>query len=287
MGTVIGVLSPGAMGGGLGRAWRAGGARVVTTIAGRSARTAGLADGLELLPDIVAVVASSDYVLSVVPPDQAVDVGRQLAAAAQRTGARPLVADLNATAPSTVDQVAAALADGGLELIDGSISGPPPGVGRMTTVYLSGPSAPRLAVVAAADVTLQVVGAELGLASAVKMCTASVYKGFNALLTQSLVTAARFGVLDEVLADLGGTYDLDGVAKRLSVAASKADRFVGEMREIAATQAAAGARGELFEAMAQVWAAVAESPLGRQSPEQAAARRDLAAVLADLDRPVS
>ena len=74
---VIGIVSPGAMGSALGRAWAAGGAdrddsrgrpgsaRVVATVSGRSARTVALAEGLELLPDLAAVVAASDVVVSI------------------------------------------------------------------------------------------------------------------------------------------------------------------------------------------------------------------------------
>ncbi len=54
------------------------------------------------------------------------------------------------------------------------------------------------------------------------------------------------------------------------------------MREIAATQAAAGLPGELFEAMAVVWEHVAGTPLGHRDPEAARGETDLAAVVAAL-----
>src|SRR5437764_6027995 len=106
--TVIGMLGAGHMGAGLGWALREGGARVVTTLAGRSPRTAKLAAaaGLEPLDSLDAVVSAVDVVLVVTPPDAARDAAAQLAAAIHRTGERPLVADLNAIAPSTVDDIA-------------------------------------------------------------------------------------------------------------------------------------------------------------------------------------
>ena len=48
--TTIGIVSAGAMGSALGRAWAAGGAEVVTSLAGRSERTRRLAQGLTELP---------------------------------------------------------------------------------------------------------------------------------------------------------------------------------------------------------------------------------------------
>src|SRR5436190_6744995 len=109
--TTIGMLGAGHMGAGLGWALREGGARVVTTLAGRSPRTAKLAAaaGLEPLDSLDAMVSAVDVVLVVTPPDAARDAAAQLAAAIHRTGERPLVADLNAIAPSTVDDIATTL----------------------------------------------------------------------------------------------------------------------------------------------------------------------------------
>jgi 3-hydroxyisobutyrate dehydrogenase-like beta-hydroxyacid dehydrogenase len=282
----IGIVSPGAMGSGLGRAWRRGGARVVATVAGRSARTAALAAGagLELLPDLDAVVRTADIVVSLGPPDQALDIAERIAESAQRQHVSPIVADLNAIAPATVERIAATCTTAGLDFVDGAISGAPPRDGGHTIVYLSGPSAQRLADRDAPNVDARVVGDRPGLASAVKMCTASVYKGFTALLTQAMLTARAHDCVDVVLADLAEEFaGLDErLARQLAMAASKAQRWVGEMREIAATQGAAGARPELFEAMAEVWTMVAGSRLAAATPEQAASARRLDDVLGDL-----
>jgi 3-hydroxyisobutyrate dehydrogenase-like beta-hydroxyacid dehydrogenase len=277
MSLTLGVVSPGAMGSALGRVWAAGGSRVVATTAGRSPRTAQLAHGLELLSGLDDVVRVADVVVTVVPPDRAVQVATEVAAACARVGASPLVADLNAISPSTVALVADAL--GGLELLDGSISGPPPTPGS-TTVYLSGPSAALLADLPAPGLDVQVVGPHLGTASAVKMCTASVYKGTSALMLQALRTAAAHGVVDVVLADLGR--DPAESAVRMAMGVSKSDRYPGEMREIALTQGDAGGRPELFEAMALVWESVRGTSLAALTPEQAADLTDLTEVLRRL-----
>jgi 3-hydroxyisobutyrate dehydrogenase-like beta-hydroxyacid dehydrogenase len=285
----IGVVSPGAMGSGLGRAWRRGGARVVATVAGRSPRSVSLASaaGLELLPDLDAVVAAAQIVVSVGPPDRAAEIGGDIAASARRASVTPLVADLNAISPMTVSRIAAdVLAPAGLELVDGAISGPPPNDASRTIMYLSGRSARRIADLDAPGVDARVVGDRPGQASAVKMCTASLYKGFTGLLLQAMLTAQAHDCVDVVIADLADVYrGIDEWAgRRLAMAASKSGRWVGEMREIAATQAAAGARPELFDAMAQVWEMVAETPLAKHTPEHAAGDRPLAAVLAELHR---
>ena len=94
-------------------------------------------------------------------------------------------------------------------------------------------------------VEVVVVGDEVGAASAVKMSTASVYKGSVALLAQALRAADHYGVLEHVLSDLGE----ENVGRRIARSAAKAERYVGEMHEIAAAQSAAGLDPALFEAL--------------------------------------
>ena len=116
------------------------------------------------------------------------------------------------------------------------------------------------------------------------MSTASVYKGTSALLAHALLAAHANGVLAYVLDDLRvGSPDVVGSAeRRLASAASKSARYVGEMREIAATQEAAGLTPALFEAMAQIYAAFATSDLARSAPEEIRADLVLEEVLERL-----
>lgn len=279
--TVIGIVSPGAMGSGLARAWRAGGARTVATVIGRSVRTQGLAAGLELVPTLADVVAASDLVVSICPPGAAESCYTDIVDAAEATGTHPLIADLNAIAPALVEGLAARAEAAGLAFVDGSISGGPPGPGSATMLFLSGARAEEVAHLETDGLRRRVVGPAPGTASAVKMCTASVYKGTAALWSQALQTADRLGVLDVVLDDLresdpGGVEDAAG---RLAMAGSKSGRYVAEMEQIAATQGTAGTSWELFDGMAAVYRRLATTPLAQLSPEAAQDLDDLVEVL--------
>ena len=256
------------MGSALGARLRDGGTRVLVSLDGRSERTRRLAAeaGLDDVGTLEALVAGSDVVLSVVPPGAAVEVAEAIAAAAR--GATPLVVDLNAIAPSTAERVADVLAAAGLEAVDGSISGPPPHEPGWTRIYLSGPRAGEVAALPFEGVERVVVGEAVGLASAVKMCTASVYKGRVALLAQALRAAHRYGVVEHVVDDLAGTglLDRERVGGTLGKASAKAWRYVPEMEEIAATQAGAGLTPSLFLAVATVYADIAGHALA-DAPE--------------------
>jgi len=279
----VGIVSPGAMGSGVAAALARGGARVVATVSGRSERTARLASlaDVELRPNLAAVVRDADVVLSIVPPEVAPVVAADVLRAADANGARLLLVELNAVAPATALRIEAAAAETGHEIVDGSISGPPPWKAGTTRVYLSGQRAAEVAALPFDGVDRIVVGSAVGAASAVKMSTASVYKGSSALLMQALLAAHANGVLEHVLADLRAAAPelVANVERRLASAATKSDRYVGEMHEIATTQAAVGLTPALFEAMAEIYAALAETPLARGNPEDLPADLSLPQVL--------
>jgi len=280
----VGVISPGAMGSAIGRSLAAGGHRVLASVDGRSARTRELAAaaGLEPVVGVDAVAAGADIVLSVVPPGSARDV----LAAVVASGAHPLFADLNAVSPDTMRELERTAAAAGIDMVDGSISGPPPRPDGSTRLYLSGPRAGEVAALQPQGLRPVVLGERVGAASGLKMCTASVYKGTALLLTHACRTALDERVLDEALADLrlSSPCLVDDPERWIATAASKSERYVAEMREIAATQSAAGLPAELFEAIAACYASIAETPLAASTPEQADAADDLVAVLEGLRR---
>lgn len=277
---IVGLVGCGSMGSAIGARLRDGGVRVVVALDGRSDRTRRLAAeaGVEDVGGLDVLVRDADVVLSVVPPGAAMDVADAIASAAGE--ARPLVADLNAIAPVTALAIEARLAERGLETVDGSISGPPPHASGTTRIYLSGARAAEVAALALTGIESVVVGGEVGLASAVKMCTASVYKGRVALLAQALRTAQAYGVVEHVLDDLVDT----GLANRgrtggtIGKASAKAWRYVPEMEQIAATQAEAGLTPELFRAIADVYAELAARAVA-DAPEDVADDVPLAEVL--------
>lgn len=259
--------------------------RVVATLAGRSARTNRLAVGLDLLPTLDDVVRLSDIVLSVVPPGAAPAVADAIASSAQRCAVRPIVADLNATAPETMAVIATRLGAAGLEVVDGSISGGPPRPDAgPTIVYLSGLAAPKIASLAAPGLDLRVVGDTIGIASAIKMSTASFYKGQAALFAQALRAAHANGVLGPVLDDLQRNAPelVDEAPLVLQSIAAKSGRYVPEMLEIAASQGAVGLSPALFNALAEVYERLSQSELAAAAPEDADSGFPLEGLLARM-----
>src|SRR5262245_26340877 len=110
------------MGLALGLRLGAAGHTIVTTDAGRSARTATRcrAAGFAAAASLDELVRRSDVLLSCVPPAQALDVARAVAAAGVATGRR-LYVDLNSISPQTAIQVAAIVDSPAWEFADAAI----------------------------------------------------------------------------------------------------------------------------------------------------------------------
>lgn len=251
---------------------RHGGLRVITNLAGRSPRTAQLAKkaGIEPVADDAALVRSADVLLSIVPPGEALGLARRIAAALRETRASLVYVDCNAISPRTTCEVGEIVTAAGAVFVDGGIIGPPPQVGgNKTRLYVSGGEAARVVELARSGFDIRAVDGAPGAASALKMCYASMTKGMMALATQAFVSAETLGVAQALAAEMAISRAdvLADIEHNMPRVPPKAYRWVAEMEEIAATFADAGFTPQVFEGIARVFRTIADSPLGRETPE--------------------
>lgn len=117
---------------------------------------------------------------------------------------------------------------------------------------------------------MTVVSERIGDASSVKMLDAMMSKGVSALMFQMLITAKRLGVAQQLYDQCEGPrkYFHDWIVRTLPVMPPKAYRWVPEVDEIARTLESAGLSGNMMRASADVYAAVAQTPLGQETSEQ-------------------
>ncbi|MGH9046637.1 MAG: DUF1932 domain-containing protein [Acidimicrobiales bacterium] len=243
----IGIVSPGAMGGPIGRSLAVGGADVVVALAGRSERSRRRAAAWRLddVRDLEALVSASDVVLSVVPPAVALEVASDIAAALGSTGVQLTVVDANAISPARAREVARAIIAAGSRYVDGGIVGGPPAPGGRTDLLLSGDGADDLAAALTTDeLVATAIGVDPTAASALKMCYAAWSKGTTALLISIRAVAQRAGI-DDALVDLWGRNQPAVLARSNGAGsvAGRAWRWVDEMAEIARTFEDAGVPG--------------------------------------------
>jgi 3-hydroxyisobutyrate dehydrogenase-like beta-hydroxyacid dehydrogenase len=266
------------MGAAVGRCLRDRGHVVLWASAGRGSATAARAAAAGLIDagTVIEIARRCDVIVSVCPPHAALDTAREVAGA--RFGG--LYVDANAISPATADEVAAIVADGGADCVDGGIIGTPPVQPGFIRLYLSGPRAVEgRQLFDGTPVDARVVEHDVGAASAVKMAYASWTKGSAALLLAARALARAQGVEDVLLAEWGQSQAglEERSARAVGSATSKGWRWVAEMEEIAATMGAAGLPAGFGQAAAEIY---------RRAPRDAEAGLDAVLDALSADRGV-
>ena len=253
-GKQIGFLHPGQMGVSLAATARNTGHEAYWVSKSRSGETRCRAEehGLIELPGIAQLCERCSLIVSVCPPHAAAEVAEQVAAL-RFDG---IYADVNAISPQRVKRIGQAITASGAQFVDGGIIGGPAWKANTTWLYLSGPAAARVAeCFAAGPLATEVIGDEIGKASALKMCYAANTKGTTALLCAIVAAAESMGVREDLERQWsrGGSDFAKRTASRIRRVTAKAWRFSGEMDEIASTLEAVGLPGGFHLAAADIY----------------------------------
>lgn len=272
----IGILHPGEMGISVAATMQNTGHPVLWVSEERSQKTHARAAQHNLIEvrSLAALCEQASIIVSVCPPGATI----ALADAVLAQGFTGIYLDANAIAPQTTIQIAEKMQAAGIKFVDGGIIGGPAWQPGRTWLYLSGEHAAEVSpVFQAGPLETEVIGPEIGSASALKMCFAARTKGTTALLCAVLAAAERLGVREALERDWTRR-DPDLVSQtQQSVrrVTAKAWRFEREMEEIAATFAAAGLPPGFHNAAAALYHQIAYFKDADDLP-------DLSAVLAAL-----
>jgi len=256
MNTVIAVHSPGAMGSAISARLVEHGARVLTSLDGRSAATVERARAAGMEDVSPETIATADIILSIVPPGQAVALAEGFVTLLCESRHKPVFIDCNALSPKTKTQVALTLAQTGCDVIDGAIIGAPPQPGEKgPRIYVSGKQSGRASVLRTLGLDLRQIDGPIGAAAALKMSYAGITKGLTAIAAAMLLAASRSGASTELYRELGES--LPQLLSRFKTGIPdmypKAYRWVAEMREIAAFLSEDKAAAMIFEGAAQLY----------------------------------
>lgn len=267
----IAIIAAGHMGSAIGGILTRGGACVLTSLQGRSAATKARADrnGFEIAATDKDIVAQSGFLLSIVPPGEALALAQRFAPVLARSATKPVYVDCNAIAPKTAHAAAAVVAAAGCRFVDGGIIGPPPKPNAQgTKIYVAGEAARSVARLADFGLDIRVLDAPNGAASALKMSYAGLTKGFTALGAAMMLAASRAGASDALHGELADSRPdfLPYLQRSVPVMFSKAYRWVAEMEEIAAfTDDPAAA--EIYNGMAKLYARLAQTFDAARTPD--------------------
>ncbi|KAK4507318.1 hypothetical protein PRZ48_001053 [Zasmidium cellare] len=281
----LGIISIGDMGLGIARLAIANNYKVITNASDRSQATQDRAkrNSIALVDTDIDLCNQADYVLSIVPPRDAIATAQRIAKAVSHTNfnSRPnplYFLDLNAISPKSSREIDSLFTHTPqIHFIDGGIIGGPPslkqdGTWSKPSIPLSGPHtlpSTHLATL----LNTRHINSTIGSATGLKMCFASLSKGFTALAIQSFTTAQNLGVLDELRTHLDeyAPSTRTKAEKGLTGMPPKAYRWVAEMEEIAETFEADGGFNDaesIFRSVARVYEFVADgTELGKETVE--------------------
>jgi L-threonate 2-dehydrogenase len=267
MAPVVAVIAAGAMGAAVGKRLADLGVTVLTSLAGRSEATAARAAAAGMSAASDAEIAAADFVLSVLPPGDALALAQHFVPALSASKVKPIYVECNAVNPATVERIASTIAPTGCAFVDaGIVGGPPkpsqPGQGRHAgpRFYASGEAASRFAALRQYGLDVRVLDGPPGAASALKMSYAGITKGTQALGAAMLLAAARAGSAAALHEELQFSQPemLAWLQHFLPAMPAKAYRWIAEMQEIAGFVGDDPAAGELFAGAAHFYERIAE-----------------------------
>ena len=236
----VAILSPGDMGHAVGQLLLEHELRVVTCLAGRSARTRALSEkaGIVDLPSLEDMVSQSDVILSITVSEavpRCLPVGGRRHARHRREASVWRVQRRGAPAgpPHGTHHYRRRWPVCGRV----HLRRPRPGTGPARVSTHRVPMHPSLRACGSLALMSGKIGPEIGQASGIKMCYAAMTKGSSALYTQLLVAAEAMGLLEPLKAEFrsGQAQVMERMERSLSGVPARSRRWVSEMEEIAAT----------------------------------------------------
>jgi 3-hydroxyisobutyrate dehydrogenase-like beta-hydroxyacid dehydrogenase len=172
--------------------------------AGDAMRRHAAAHRVELSVDAASLAMSSKLIFSAVTADHTLEAARSLAG---RPLANAWVIDVNSAAPQTKVECAALIAAAGGRYVEAAVMTSVPPHGIRVPMLLGGEhAAPAEKLLRELGFVAETVSADLGVASAIKLCRSVIIKGLESLVVESFTAARSLGVERQVLASLQETY---------------------------------------------------------------------------------
>jgi 3-hydroxyisobutyrate dehydrogenase-like beta-hydroxyacid dehydrogenase len=200
-----------------------------------------------------ALCKASNFIISAVTASQTLAVAQ---AAAPHIQGGSVFLDLNSASPGTKQQAAKLIEAAGAHYVEAGVMTSIPPYGIKVPMLLGGMKAAELAPqLIAFGMDAKAVSADIGIASAIKMCRSVMIKGLEALVIESYATARHYGVEDHVIPTLAETFpSIDWQqtgAYFFSRVVQHGKRRAEEMREAANTVQEAGFTPFMAAAIAQ------------------------------------
>jgi 3-hydroxyisobutyrate dehydrogenase-like beta-hydroxyacid dehydrogenase len=256
----VAIIAPGNMGAAVAKRLTEHKVTVLTILDGRSDASIKRAQQAGMQGVDERRLAEADFILSIVPPGDALALAQRLAGVLTQANTKPIYVECNATSPQTVNRIAETIAPTGCAFVGAGIIGPPPKPGTTNTkFYASGAQAKEFARLNDFGLIVRVLDGPLTAASALKMSYAGVTKGFTALGASRMLAATRGGSAQALQAELAESQPalLGYLSRMVPAMYSKSYRWVAEMEEISDFIGGDHAEHAMMEAAARFYERIA------------------------------
>jgi 3-hydroxyisobutyrate dehydrogenase-like beta-hydroxyacid dehydrogenase len=216
-----------------------------------------------------AAVDGAAWVLSAVTADATLTAAESVV-----KGLAPgaLYLDINSASPMTKRKAAEAIGRAGGLYVDVAVMAPVHPRRHRTPVLISGPGANEAEdLMRSLGMSFERLSDRVGEASGVKMIRSVLVKGFEALMTESVIAAVKEGVDVRILSSLGNVYPGIDLAKAAGYMLERVvvhgRRRAAEMREVRATLDELGIGGIMADAIARRQDWLADLGLADEFPD--------------------
>ena len=262
---IIGLIGLGEMGSEIGRYLVMNGLEVISVYEGRSEISKKRASKYKIRDagSIEQFCKISDLVISIIPPDKAVETANLYTSFKNKDG--QIYCDLNAISTITAKKIKLLLDEKKIDYVDGAIMGGPPTENYSPRIYLSGKLSEKFNFLNGKGIELMVLKGSDFKASATKMVYASITKGSKALVAGALIAAKKNNVYDELMEELKYSEEYFSLVAKDQIPSikHKAYRWVGEMNEISLTYKESGLTGGFHSEAENVYELIKNLPEGK------------------------
>jgi 3-hydroxyisobutyrate dehydrogenase-like beta-hydroxyacid dehydrogenase len=196
------------------------------------------------------LATASDIIFSTVTANQA---GAAASQTAPHLSFHHLYADLNSVSPGLKQSLAKVIDATGARFVEVAVMSAVPPHGHKVPMLTGGLAAPEFAsLLTPYGMKIEVGSAQVGSAAATKMCRSVMIKGIEALLTECVLGATRYGADERVFSSLGESLPGIDWAKLATYMVGRVvmhgERRAREMEEVAETLRSAGVDPIMAEA---------------------------------------
>jgi 3-hydroxyisobutyrate dehydrogenase-like beta-hydroxyacid dehydrogenase len=215
--------------------------------------------GTQLVESNGELAGAAEWMISAVTSDQAPNAAQQNA---PHLTPQHLYADVNSVSPAVKQAIGKTIEATGARFVEIAMMQPVPPYGHRVPILAGGIAAPQFRDrMAPYGMRIQVVGPEIGTAAATKMFRSIMIKGMEALITECVLGAGRYGAEQGVFASLAESYpgiDWPALADyMIGRVVEHGERRAREMEEVAETLESIGIEPIMAAATArrQEWSA--------------------------------